>query len=120
MTDESVWRPLDSSVREVVTAFLRAENERDWDRYRSLLADDVEWTLMRPSPRVVHGAEEYMSTIQSFYEKDPKASFQIVQVVVDEEQGVAFAELDMAGRRSVDVFAVRGGRIALEREYFGY
>lgn len=112
--------PLNGSVRELVTAFLQAENHRDWDVYRSLLADNVEWTLMGPQPRVVSGAEEYMSTIRSFYEKDLQASFEIVELVVDEEKGLAFAELDMAGRRSVNVFMVRGGRIALEREYFGY
>lgn len=111
---------LNRSVREVVTAFLQAENRRDWGLYRSLLADDIEWTPMGDQPRVVRGAEKYMLTIRSFYEKEPQASFQIVQLVVDEEEGIAFAELDMGGRRSVDVFAVRDGRIALEREYFGY
>lgn len=108
------------SVREVVTTFLEAENRRDWKLYRSLLADDVEWTLMRPSPQIVSGVDDYMSTIRSFYEEHPRASFYVVELVVDEEGGVAFAELDMAGRRSVDVFVVRAGRITVEREYFGF
>lgn len=107
-------------VRGAVTALLQAENRRDWELYRSLLDDNVEWTLLRAAPRVVKGAEEYMSTIRNFYEDNPLASFEIIHLLVDEIEGLAFAELDMSGRRSVSVFVVRAGRIAFEREYFGY
>lgn len=108
------------SVRDVVTRFLEAENRRDWTAYRSFLADDVAWTLMGSGRRVVRGINEYMATIRAFYEQNPDATFTIERLVVDEPTGVAFAELDMAGRKSIDVFETRAGRIAVEREYFGY
>lgn len=108
------------SVWDVVTAFLQAENRRDWPAYRSFLADDVEWTLMGSGRRVVRGINEYMATIRAFYEQNPDATFTVERLVVDEPTGIAFAELDMAGRKSIDVFEIRAGRIAVEREYFGY
>jgi hypothetical protein len=47
------------------------------------------------------------------------ATFSIDQLVIDENQGLAYAELVIDGRRSVDVFEVEHGLIVHEREYFG-
>jgi len=106
------------SVRELLLRFFQAENERDWDTYGACLALDVEWVCYgAPERSVVRGREAYLAAMQRAY-TGWKSTFDIDRLVVDEEQGLAYAELVIDGRRSVDAFEVTDGLIAREREYF--
>lgn len=108
-----------TSAVDVVKAFLDAENDRDWDRYRVYLEPSVEWTLLGPELRVVRGADEYLRVMQAAYQ-ERGARFTIENLAADEAQGVVMVELLLEGKPSVDVFEVCDGLIVREREYFGY
>lgn len=106
------------SVRRLLLTFFSAENERDWATYRSCLAEDVEWVCYgAPQRTVVQGRDSYVDAMQRAY-AGWDATFSIDQLVVDEERGLAYAELVIDSRRSVDVFEVENGLIRREREYF--
>lgn len=105
-------------VRRLVLTFFSAENARDWATYRSCLAEDVEWVCYgAPQRTVVQGRDSYVAAMQRAYTRWV-ATFSIDKLVVDEDQGLAYAELVIDGRRSVDVFEVENGLIRREREYF--
>lgn len=105
-------------VRRLLLTFFSAENKRDWVTYRSCLAEDVEWVCYgAPQRTVVQGRDSYVDAMQRAY-AGWDATFSIDQLVVDEEQGLAYAELVIDSRRSVDVFEVENGLIRREREYF--
>jgi ketosteroid isomerase-like protein len=106
------------SIRNLVLLFFDAENRRDWVKYTKFLAPDVEWTSYEyPRRRIVRGREEYLKAIKRAY-AGRHSTFEIETFVVDEKKGLAVAELSFEGRRSVDVFELRGGLICREREYF--
>ena len=106
------------SIRNFVLSFFDAENRRDWAEYAKFLAPNVEWTSYEyPGRKIVRGREEYLKVIKCAY-AGRHSTFEIETLVVDEDKGLAIAELSFEGRRSVDVFELRDGLIYREHEYF--
>lgn len=106
------------SIADELLNFFAAENARDWDTYSHFLHPDVEWTCFgSPKRNVVSGREEYISAMRQAYGAS-SAAFTVEHLVADEEKGVVIAELEIQGRRSVDIFEFHDGLIYREREYF--
>lgn len=106
------------SIADKLLNFFAAENTRDWETYSLFLHPDVEWTCFgTPERNVVSGREDYITAMRQAY-GDSSATFTVEHLVADEEAGVIVAELEIQGRRSVDIFELRDGLIYREREYF--
>jgi len=58
-------------MTEVLDRLSSAENERDWDAFRSLLHPQVEWTLIGPKTTVIRGRDAYMRRIEDAYTSAP-------------------------------------------------
>lgn len=106
------------SVRSIILAFFDAENRRDWVAYEKFLASDVEWVSYEsPKRKVVQGRGAYLAEMKDAY-AGRESTFEIENLLVDEDNGLAMAELSFEGRGSVDVFELENGLIQREREYF--
>ena len=106
------------TIKNRLVKFFEAENRRDWKTYEGFLSPDVEWICYdRPHRSVIRGRSNYLVAMKKAYQ-DRDSTFKIINLLVDEESKVAIAELEMGGRRSVDVFEFKDGLIHREREYF--
>ncbi|MEW5816702.1 MAG: nuclear transport factor 2 family protein [Spirochaetota bacterium] len=104
------------SAKELVTAFLQAENVRDWTTYAQYLAPNVCWITFGPAHKVVQGRDAYVAAVQKMY-AGRDARFVVEHIASDEVRGVVFVELVIEGLHSVDMFVVQDGYIVSEREY---
>lgn len=103
--------------REILEAFFRAENERDWETYRTFLDPGVEWQLFGKEEKTVSGIEEYMRVIQRAYEDtDVQFSCRELELSKDGNRAVTFLVSD-SGMRSLDIFDFKDGRIYREYEF---
>ena len=106
------------TIRETIEAFFHAENRRDWSTYEALVDPEVEAVSFGPPGREsVRGRVQFVEEVKRAYGDRP-STFTVVHLLTDERQNLAIAEIEIEGRRSVDVFELRHGRIWREREYF--
>ena len=52
---------------ETLARFFQAENDRDWEAYRTFLHEDVVWHLHGEEDRTIRGVEEYLRAIRDAY-----------------------------------------------------
>lgn len=52
---------------ETLIRFFRAENERDWETYRTFLHPEVVWHLHGERDRTIRGVEDYLQTVRDAY-----------------------------------------------------
>lgn len=103
--------------KEVLTAFFKAENERDWDRYQQFLHPDISWQLVQAEEKTVTGIDHYMQVIKNAYH-DTDAQFTCVdmQISVDGNR-IATLLVNNSGVRSLDIFDFKDGLIYREYEF---
>ncbi len=106
-----------SGMTEVLDRLFSAENERDWDAFRSLLHPQVEWTLIGPKTTVIRGRDAYMRRIEDAYTSAPEVRFAVHRSLRNEAGLIVTELLDNEGNVSVDVFDVRGGLVIREWEF---
>ena len=58
-----------------------------------------------------------MNTLEKFY-STKNSMFKVISIAIDEERDTVIAELEMDGKRSVDIFEFQQGKIFREREYY--
>jgi ketosteroid isomerase-like protein len=105
-------------IKNRLLKFFEAENRRDWETYEGFLSPDVEWVCYdRPHRTVIKGRTNYLVAMKNAY-KGRDSTFRIINLAVDEQSEIAMAELEIDGRRSVDIFEFKDGFIHREREYF--
>ena len=102
---------------ETLARFFQAENDRDWEAYRTFLHEDVVWHLHGEGDRTIRGVEEYMRTIQDAY-AGSGARFR-VEEAHEAACGIRVVVLlvDDAGKRSFEVFDFEDGLIRREHEF---
>lgn len=101
----------------VIERFFDAENRRAFDEILPLVHDSVVCQTW-PGGTPVAGRAAFMSALQEMY-RDRDATFSVVAMASDPERGVVFAEVEIEGKTSVDVFEVVDGKVVAEREYLG-
>ena len=103
---------------ETLAGFFQAENDRDWETYRTFLHADVVWHLHAEHERgVIQGLEEYLRAIQDAYH-DSSTRFRVEEMYESARgEQVAVLLIDDGGKRSFEVFDFEDGRIRCEHEF---
>ncbi|MDO4229454.1 MAG: nuclear transport factor 2 family protein [Capnocytophaga sp.] len=106
------------TTTEILEAFFKAENNRDWESYRRFLHHEIVWTLFGKKEKTILGIENYMQTIQKAYENsDIRFVCQDLQVSNDGNRIVAVLINDLK-IRSIDIFDFKDNLIYREYEFF--
>lgn len=50
--------------REVLEAFFKAENERDWEAYQQFLHSEISWQLFNKEEKKIVGIQDYIQVIK--------------------------------------------------------
>jgi hypothetical protein len=101
----------------ILTKFFEAKNRREWTEYMKYLSEEGEWTFFTSKGRrIVKGKKNYIETMKKIYEYN-KSRFTVISITSNDKEMV-MAELEMEGRRALDVFEFRNGLIYSEREYY--
>ena len=53
--------------REVLEAFFKAENERDWEAYQQFLHSEISWQLFNKEEKKIVGIQDYIQVIKNAY-----------------------------------------------------
>lgn len=102
---------------ETLASFFQAENDRDWETYRTFLHADVVWHLHAEHEQVIQGVEEYLRVIRDAYH-DSNTRFRVEEMHKSARgERVAVLLIDDDGRRSFEVFDFEDGRIRCEHEF---
>jgi len=101
----------------VVTDFYRCENARAWDGVRTHISDDIV-ARSYPGGDEVAGKDAYMRAMVEMY-RGRDETFDVLSISADARSSTVHAELVIGGKQSVNVFELRDGVIAREREYLG-
>ncbi|WP_130811224.1 nuclear transport factor 2 family protein [Olsenella sp. Marseille-P4559] len=102
---------------ETLASFFQAENDRDWETYRTFLHADVVWHLHAEHERVIQGIEEYLRVMQDAY-RDSNTRFRVEEMHESARgERIAVLLIDDDGARSFEVFDFEDGRIRGEHEF---
>lgn len=102
---------------ETLASFFQAENDRDWETYRTFLHADVVWHLHAEHERVIQGVEEYLRAIRDAY-RDSSTQFHVEEMHESARgERIAVLLVDDNGARSFEVFDFEDGRIRREHEF---
>lgn len=103
--------------REVLEAFFRAENERDWEAYQQFLHSEISWQLFNKEEKKIVGIQDYIQVIKNAYANiDIRFSCLDMQISGDGNRIVAYLTND-SGARSLDIFDFKEGLIYKEYEF---
>lgn len=103
--------------REVLEAFFRAENERDWEVYKQYLHPEISWELFSKEKKHIIGVENYMQTIINAYNNND-AQFVCLEMHISNDGNRIVANLlNNSGIRSLDIFDFKEGKIYREYEF---
>lgn len=100
-----------------VTEFYRCENDRDWAGVATHVTDDITSHTF-PGGHAVVGKDAYLAAMIEMY-RGRDEYFEVLSICGDARTSTVHAELVIAGKWSVNVFELRGERIARVREYLG-
>jgi hypothetical protein len=100
-----------------VTEFYRCENARDWAGVSALVSPDIV-SHSYPSGVRVSGRDAYLDAMVEMY-RGRSETFDVLSISADARVSTVHAELVIGGKRSVNVFELRGCLIVVEREYLG-
>lgn len=102
---------------ETLASLFQAENDRDWETYRTFLHEDVVWHLHAEHERVIQGVEEYLRVIQDAYH-NTSTQFRVEEMHESaHRERIAVLLVDDDGARSFEVFDFEDGRIRCEHEF---
>lgn len=102
---------------DVLKAFFKAENERDWAAYRQFLHTEVSWKLFDKEEKVINGIQSYMQVIKRAYENtDIQFSCQDMLISNGGNRIIAYLINDL-GLRSLDIFVFKDNLIYREYEF---
>ncbi|GGP81858.1 nuclear transport factor 2 family protein [Saccharothrix coeruleofusca] len=110
MTDIAPGGPTD-----LVRRLYVAENARDWAGAAMLVHPDIRSTTW-PSGRTVIGVRDYLAALEEAYQGRDEP-LRVLAIAEDTCKATVFAELEVAGKRSIDVFHLVDGLIHQERSY---
>lgn len=103
--------------REILEAFFKAENKRDWEVYRQFLHTDIVWILFNKEEKIIKGIEKYMQVIQHAYE-DTDIQFSCQNMLISEDGNRIVASLmNDFGVCSLDIFDFKDHLIYREYEF---
>jgi len=103
--------------RDVLDAFFKAENERDWELYQQFLHSEISWQLFGKEEKRIVGIENYMQVIKNAYaNSDAQFSCSDMQISGDGNRIAAYLVND-SGVRSLDIFDFKNGMIYREYEF---
>ena len=103
--------------RDVLDAFFKAENERDWELYQQFLHSEISWQLFGKEEKRIVGIENYMQVIKNAYaNSDAQFSCSDMQISGDGNRIAAYLIND-SGVRSLDIFDFKNGMIYREYEF---
>ena len=103
--------------RDVLDAFFKAENERDWELYQQFLHSEISWQLFGKEEKRIVGIENYMQVIKNAYaNSDAQFSCSDMQISGDGNRIAAYLVND-SGVRSLDTFDFKDGMIYREYEF---
>ncbi|MDO4712063.1 MAG: nuclear transport factor 2 family protein [Peptostreptococcaceae bacterium] len=102
------------SNKEVLTAFFKAENERDRELYQQFLHPEISWQLYDKEEKRIIGIEKYMQVIKNVYaDTDARFSCIDMQISADGDRIVTLP-VNTFGVRSLDIFDFKDGAIYRE------
>lgn len=103
--------------RDVLDAFFKAENERDWELYQQFLHSEISWQLFDKEEKRIVGIENYMQVIKNAYaNSDAQFSCSDMQISGDGNRIAAYLVND-SDVRSLDIFDFKNGMIYREYEF---
>lgn len=103
--------------RDVLDAFFKAENERDWELYQQFLHSEISWQLFGKEEKRIVGIENYMQVIKNAYaNSDAQFSCSDMQISGDGNRIAAYLVND-SGVRSLYIFDFKDGMIYREYEF---
>lgn len=114
MTDDDI---APGGPADLVRRLYAAENARDWEGVAMVAHPDIRWTTW-PSGRTVEGREDYVAALESMY-RGRDTTLRVLAIAEDTTRATVFAELEIEGKRSVNVFHLVDGLVHQEREYLG-
>lgn len=103
--------------KDLLKAFFKAENERDWELYQNFLHPEVSWQLFAKEEKTILGIDNYMQATKKAYSHSG-AQFECrdMQVSADGNRIVTHL-VNNSGQCSVDIFDFKDGLIYKEYEY---
>ena len=105
------------TAKDILEAFFKAENERDWEAYRKFLHKEIVWQLFDKEARSIRGIQAYMQTMQKACENsDVRFLCQDMRASNDGNRIAAYLINDL-GARSLDIFDFRDDLIYREYEF---
>lgn len=105
------------ATKDILEAFFKAENERDWEVYQQFLHKEIVWQLFDNETRSICGIQDYILAMQKAYENsDVRFRCQDMQVSADGSRVVAYLINDI-GARSLDIFDFKDDLIYREYEF---
>ncbi|UTC66972.1 MULTISPECIES: nuclear transport factor 2 family protein [unclassified Treponema] len=103
--------------KEVLAAFFKAENERNWNIYQRFLHSEISWQLFGKEEKKIIGVENYMQVIKKAYSNtDAQFSCVNMQISSDGNRIVTYL-VNNFGARSLDIFDFKDGMIYREYEF---
>lgn len=103
--------------KELLEAFFKAENERDWDFYQNSLHPEVSWQLFAKEEKTILGIDNYMHAIKNAYsQSEAQFECQEMQISSDGNRIVTYL-VNTSGQRSLDIFDFKDGLIYKECEF---
>ena len=105
------------ATKDILEAFFKAENERDWEVYQQFLHKEIVWQLFDNETRSIRGIQDCILAMQKAYENsDVRFRCQDMQVSADGSRVVAYLINDI-GARSLDIFDFKDDLIYREYEF---
>lgn len=102
------------SNKEILTAFFKAENERDRELYQQFLHPEISWQLYDKEEKKIIGIEKYMQVIKNAY-ADTDARFSCIDMQISADGNRIITLLvNTFGVRSLDIFDFKDGAIYRE------
>lgn len=104
-------------TKDLLLAFFKAENERDWPTYRKFLSPNVVWVLHATQTKTVQGIDDYLTAMEEAYEAcDDTFTCEALYQSSDRARIVAILKNSL-GERSCDIFEFSDGLIVKEHEF---
>lgn len=125
MTLEDAPQSLDLTTRAVVDRFNQAFNRHDVDGVASLLTDDTVFEDTSPAPdgQRIEGKAAVVEFWRGWFARNPDAKFEAEETIVSGDRAVVrwvYRKIRNGQPwrlRGVDVFTVRGGKVAAKLAY---
>jgi len=105
------------AAKDLLNAFFKAENERDWEVYARFLHTEIIWKLFGKEEKTIKGIPGYMKTIKKAYENtDIQFTCQEMRISIDGSR-IAACLINDSGTRSLDIFDFKDNLIYREYEF---